>query len=161
MRRTLLWIALPVLLALVAGFALAAFLLTTEAGLQWFFPLVSRYVPGEVTVKELRGRLIGPLSIKGLKYRTGEFSLFIDSLSLDWMPYFLTSGEVYITRLAAEGIVYYRTGEEEPKRIRLPDIRLPLAVTLQNTVLKRIAVYHTLKSPPLVVSEAFLQMSSG
>ncbi|MFO0754780.1 MAG: translocation/assembly module TamB domain-containing protein [Thermodesulfovibrionales bacterium] len=165
MKRAFLWIALSLLLVLTAGFVFLAFLLATEAGLQRLFPLLSRYVPGEVTVAELRGRLIGPLSIKGLEYRTGSFSLFVDSLSLDWMPYFLASGEIYITRLTAEGITYIAAGEEKPspgpKRVRLPDIRLPLAVTLQNAEMKRIAVYPTQKGPPLVVNEAFLELSSG
>lgn len=165
MRRTLFWIALPVLLGLAGGFAFLVFLLATETGLQRLFPLLSRYVPGEMTVKELRGRFIGPLSIKGLQYRTGGFSLSIESLFLDWMPYFLTSGELYITRLTAEGITYVGAGEEKPppapKRIRLPDIRMPLAFTLQDVGLKRIAVYRTREDAPFIVNEAFLQVSSG
>ncbi|MEW5744783.1 MAG: translocation/assembly module TamB domain-containing protein [Nitrospirota bacterium] len=164
MKRALLALSASgvILLAAIAGGI--GFLVATERGLQLLLPRLVTFLPGEVSIEEARGRLIGPLSLNGVRYRAGGTTVTLERLSLDWMPYFLLSGEVYVTELNARGITVTTAGAEEgkaPSPPQLPEIRLPLAVTVRNALLSDITLVRGAPAPPVIINRIALDMDSG
>ena len=86
-RRKLPWILLLTFIVGVSGAGLS-FVGTTERGLQWAFSILARNIPGTLRVDHLAGRLIGPLSIRGLHYSTAKknITLSIEKLEADIRP---------------------------------------------------------------------------
>ena len=139
-RRKLPWI---LLLIFVMGLTLGAagFVATTENGLRWAFSTLVRNIPGELRVEQLDGRLIGPLSIRGLHYTTAEKNtvISIEKLDVDIHPLALLYERVHISRLAISGVNVTHTGSQEPLTA-LPNIQLPVGITLDQASISTVNV---------------------
>ncbi len=139
-RRTLPWI---LLLAFIISLILAAagFVTATERGLQWAFSVLARNIPGELHVDRLEGRLIGPLAIHGLRYTTTKKNivLSVDKLAADIRPLALLYERVHISQLDISGVNYTHTTNQEPLTA-LPEIQLPLGITLDQASITNITV---------------------
>ena len=62
------------------------YLSSTESGLKWMFARFVHLIPGDLSVKTLEGRLIGPMKINGLRYNADNYSITLDNLALEWRP---------------------------------------------------------------------------
>jgi translocation and assembly module TamB len=116
---------------LVAGGAVA-WLLTSEAGLRWAWGRAAAWSPGELTAERLEGRLIGPLAITGLDYRTDETRVRIGSLALDWEPGALLRGTLAVARLAIADVEVRHTPVPSTGRQPPTGLRLPLAIEIRD-----------------------------
>ena len=163
MKKRLLWISTVLLTPVIIAIGAIGFLVTTETGLKWLFPIIIRYIPGEVSVKEVRGMLIGPLSISGLRYSNEGITVALDSLYLNWMPYFLTSGEVVVTKLDIRGVTVKSKAEEEapPVAPRLPQIRLPLNIIVRNAAIRNIRIVRLNGKEDFIVNSVDFSISTG
>lgn len=139
-RRKLPWI---LLLTFIAGLSAAAvsFIAATENGLQWTFSMVARNIPGELHVEHIAGRLIGPLSLRGLRYTTPEknITLSIEKLDADIRPLALLYDRVHISRLDITGVNYTQLPSQEPPTAP-PDIQLPFGITLDQASITHLTV---------------------
>ncbi len=139
------WRKLPwiLLLAFIISLILAAagFVAATERGLQWVFSVLVRTIPGELHVDRLEGRLIGPLVIHGLRYTTTKKNivLSVDELAADIRPLALLYERVHISQLDISGVNYTHTTNQEPLTA-LPEIQLPLGITLDQASITNITV---------------------
>lgn len=91
-------------LALFAAAALT-FLATTTTGARWSLAVAGALAPGGLRIADVHGRLIGPLELEDVRYRstTGD-SIRIRALELDWRPRALFDNTVHITRLRLSGV---------------------------------------------------------
>ena len=140
LRRLLFWLSGLLLLALLA----AGFVISTETGLQSLIALAERVAPGQLTVDSVNGRLLGPLQIKGLRYEQGPLQLALGNANLDWQPSALFSGKVHITRLHFSDLdVQLPPGDSasSPEPLILPDIHLPLAVSISDLQSRAIRIH--------------------
>ncbi len=162
MKRLLLWIFVVLLVVLAAGAGIVGYAVSTEEGLKWLLSVAVEYMPGRVDIKTVHGRLIGPISVSGVRYSTEDFTIALDKLYLDWMPYFLSSGEIYITKLDVRGVSIESTAKKKaPPRKRLPEIRLPVNIAVKNAFIKDIRIVRADTAPPLVVEELSFGISTG
>ncbi len=118
------------LLALTAVALLAAavsVLLLTTAGLRW---VVGIATPGEVEYEDLDGRLIGPVSVTGLRWRQYDRELSIERATLDWTLSPLLSRHLHLRLVEADGIRWRSTSvpaaAPRPREPGLP--RLPVTI---------------------------------
>ena len=81
MKRNVLMIVF--LLILTVSCVLGYFTIT-ESGLRYIFSKMVTFVPGKLSAIELKGRLIGPIKISGLQYRSSELTVNLDSFYLEW-----------------------------------------------------------------------------
>ena len=140
LRRLLFWLSGLLLLALLA----AGFVISTETGLQSLIALAERVAPGQLTVDSVNGRLLGPLQIKGLRYEQGPLQLALGNANLDWQPSALFSGKVHITSLHFSDLdVQLPPGDSasSPEPLILPDIHLPLAVSISDLQSRAIRIH--------------------
>ncbi len=159
MKRWLGWsIIILIFLLGTAG----AVLSTTQWGLQWTLSQVSGLVPGELHIKTLRGRLLGPIHVEGIDYRQpGQRITSIQSIDLDWHPLALLNGTLNVSDIDITGVHYTPlTGAAAPQGHRgLPNITLPLKIRLQKATLKQLTVERA-NAPPIRIDQITLATSA-
>ncbi len=115
----------------VPGFAVS-----TETGFNGLLALAQRVLPGQLSYDQASGRLLGPLRIEGLRYQDGPLQVALASGEFDWQPADLLDGALTITRLHVDGLeLELPPGKDTPpsdQPLELPDIRLPLALTVAD-----------------------------
>jgi translocation and assembly module TamB len=124
---------LLILFVLLVGGA-AGYVLGTETGTRWLFTRVAPLVPGRLTVREVRGTLLGSLAVHGLHYRNASADIHLDALQFQWDPVRLLLAEVHIARLRVDGLHVAQTAQAPPseKKLTLPAIPIPITVILEQ-----------------------------
>lgn len=127
MRRLLLWGGVLGVLGLAS---VASWLMFSTGGLRWIVAKAQSRVPGTLTIDGIEGRLIGPLTFSGVRYRFEGKEFQAESLETDWSPNRLFSGEIYVKRLTIrEASVSAEPGPGGGgTRTTSPDIRIPVSV---------------------------------
>ncbi|MBA2408822.1 MAG: translocation/assembly module TamB domain-containing protein [Gammaproteobacteria bacterium] len=150
MKRLLKYTLLSVFVVLVLAVATLAFVAATETGTRAAWNLARGFLPDGLKVAAVEGRLLGPLVIRGLDYRTPDFHLSVRAGELRW-----TSGDLWRERvltvdlIGIDGVRYtqLRAAPPAPEKksgpLRLPEnIDLPLDVRLHKFRLQDVA-YRT------------------
>ncbi|MFZ0468068.1 MAG: hypothetical protein WAL92_04030, partial [Thiogranum sp.] len=108
MRRFLkyLFLVLTGLLALVLGGL--GILTGTESGSRWLVHQAVFYLPGELQVAGVNGRLISGLTLTGVDYRLDQTALRLEHLELRWRAAALLHGTLRIRQLRARGVQYHQ-----------------------------------------------------
>jgi len=128
------------LLLFVLGIGAAiGWLLTSESAFRWVVAQVQARVAGELKFAAISGRLMGPIAIEHLSYRTETSTLSVAKIDLDWRPWALLHGRLHISDASIAGVAIELTGI--PPRRRAP-WRVPMAIridagALHNLTLRR------------------------
>ncbi|MGH1440160.1 MAG: translocation/assembly module TamB domain-containing protein [Cellvibrionaceae bacterium] len=132
-------IALLVLLLIIA--LLTTWLSTTQSGLQWLSQRAISFSP-ELSIGNIKGRLIGPLSVDDLRYQTQEFDVNIKTINLDWQPSKLLLSTLVVNEITTSGIIFKQTAEpkEKPKDTSPPpkiediikNLQLPISILINK-----------------------------
>lgn len=153
-RRALVWrIALAFAIAFVGA---AVFFAATGAGLRLLWPYLARSFPGELVVESVEGKLIGPIHLRGLRYRDSA-SLTIERLEFDWRPAALLAGKLNIKRLHVDGVALAlppSSNETKPRAPFAPP-KLPLALSVADARLNRVSVTPAAGEPVFLDSAGF------
>ena len=123
------------LLTVVCVAVLLVYVSTSRHGLKLLWQNLQPLLPTELTIDSLEGRLSGPLTVTGLKFRNDDFSLELNAAELDWTPRRLLSGVLQVDRLVLEDGRYTPAETAAPRAasepVTLPDrMALPIAVQL-------------------------------
>ena len=159
MRRASRWVlvGIGVLLLSVAG--AASWLFSTESGLQFAVRQAMALGGEQFSLAQAQGRLIGPLSIRGLRLETETAVVTLDHATLDWSPRALFSQRVQIDTLigGALSVVLKETAERpSAPPSPLPQPLLPLAVVLQGAELEALTIAPS-GAEPLAARELVLR----
>ncbi len=134
------WLLLGVLLLAFIPLAGTAFLLGTESGLQFLIRAADQLAGPYFSAEQAQGRLIDSWQISKLRIQIkNAVDIRMDKLAWSWQPLDLfRSRELHVKQLAAQGLVISifksekKQGTEQPhKHITLPEIRLPLGLSLR------------------------------
>ena len=134
MRRRLLISGLLLLTLVVSG---SAWLCFTESGLQWVYRQSLEQLPGELTISEVSGKLVGPLKLSDFRYRHGSQKVNLRQARFDWNLWALLNGELEIREIYIEGLQIQLPQTEtnvfeSPTATAFPEIALPIAIDLQQ-----------------------------
>ncbi len=129
-RRTVAWILAG---SLAAATGALVFLAATTTGARWLVDLARALAPGDLQVAQVNGRLIGPLEIGGLRYRSpAGASIRVGRLALDWRPRALFDNTVHITHLSLDRVrVRTAPGPGAPRRPP-PHLRVPVKLVVDR-----------------------------
>lgn len=154
-RRWLPWLlALPVvLLAVLLGLWL--FLLHTDTGRDL---VLERAAPlAGLRYAEAEGSLDGPLTLRGATFDAGDVTIEADVLQLDLAPRALWSRRVRVESLRGEGLRVLLPAESparpEPAGdplLALPELRLPVAIAIEDARLRDLVVQRRGADEPLL-----------
>ena len=136
---------------------------TTQHGLKLLWRTLQPLLSAGLSVERLEGRLMGPLTVTGVKISTDSFDLSLHHAELEWTPYRLLSGVLQVDRLTLEDI-YYAPGESaapaatEP--LVLPErIALPVGLRLELFRVTDFTVEAADGSPALVIERGDVSLS--
>ncbi|MDZ7804773.1 translocation/assembly module TamB domain-containing protein [Thiohalophilus sp.] len=127
-------LAMLLLLLLLAGSGLF-WLVATESGLRWAYQQSSDFIPGELRIGKLEGRLFGRITATDLVYQHADTRVVLEQARLKWRPFELLTGSLVVSQLHVQSVsvtlpaAQQSTAEQE---VELPDIRLPVAVALED-----------------------------
>lgn len=162
--KTLKWLLIGLALVVVVLLGTLAFVAGTETGLRWAWNGAKDYLPAGVQVAEVRGRLIGPLAIRGVEIDNVSMHLSLDRLDLHWAASALLRGQVHIQGLTLAGLEYTALpsapqAQSDPPFSLPKAIHLPVTIALDNFKLEHVAIRTAPDAEPFVIDSAQLQAS--
>lgn len=159
MRRLL--ITLGWFPAVITGvLALAVLLIfTTEAGLSMSWSVVRDRLPDGIKIESVEGRLIGPLTVRGVDIDLPTLRLEAERLVFDWRPSRLAVAKIQIATLGAEAVdIELRPSElaEEP-RDQTPlslDFRAPITLVVEQVFIRDLSLKPAPDAEPILITSA-------
>ena len=150
---TLAGVLVTALLALLWGFG-------TQSGTRALWGLASGAVAG-LEAESVEGRLAGPLDLRGLRYSDDYRALEIGSVTLDWRPWRLLSGELILDRLHVSDVDYRQVRPSPPPEkeepFEIPErFSLPVDLDLRDVSVESLAYRASPEAEPVVVDRADL-----
>ena len=121
---------LAVLALLVLAVGAIGILTVSEPGSRWVINQALTWVPGEIQVGAIRGRLVTGLEIDAIDYREAQTSVQADRLVLRWQPADLLRGTVRVRQLLLDNLAVTSTGESVESTAFTPPERIPLPITV-------------------------------
>jgi len=153
-RGKFLWLLLPFSL-LLAG----AVLLYSSWGLALVLRLAAATLPGELSIASHQGSLVGPISLRDVRYRNDQVDVVIRQLDLDWHVLALFSGRLEISKLGVDNIAIdlkpARQAQASQQQVKL---FIPIAINVQQANVNQLALKTAPAAEPIHISQ--LQLSA-
>ena len=157
-------LALLVLLLLLAGSGLF-WLGASESGLRWIYQQSSEFIPGELRIGKLEGRLFGRITAIDLVYQQADTRVALDRATLKWRPFELLTGNLVVSQLHVQSVAITLPATQQAAQqskaeqvVELPDIRLPVNLALEDI---RIDDIHIMRdAQQFVLQQVILNASS-
>lgn len=145
------------LFLIVSGAVFVTVFLTSEWGLQRTYSFFKNKIPGSLELVSLKGRLIGPVRTTGLVYESSEVTVRLEQAQLDWDIFSLLGGELHVRALSAKGLQYsaVASSNSSSEKLVLPDIVLPVSVTIDSAHLENISINTGSEEAFLITDIAF------
>src|SRR5690606_29914081 len=97
----------------------------TESGLRAVWRIAAGFVPAEVGVGVVDGRLVGPMVLTDVRYGAENLEASVERIELDWQPRALLRGVLAVDYLRAAGVDVVRLPEatqpDDGEPFRLPE----------------------------------------
>lgn len=128
-NKKLSWIRCLLKSLLLVVFLLSGYLiLNTEKGLKAAILFGEEFLPGQLTIKIIHGRLLGPIQLKELYYQNNKINLYISETQFDWhwndlLKGKLNLGPIFIDKLNL--FVKQKTNQKKLNSYRQKTFRLP------------------------------------
>ncbi len=156
MKRIILSAMLVMLLVLIGSVWLV---LNTQWGLDRAHDLVTRSVPGKLSIQSLRGTLRGPIRLFGISYTDDDIDIKLERLEVDWQLIKLLTGTLRISEFDAQGLrIKLPEATQQRKSATPTSIALPFSVEIINADLSH-AHISTKSRPPFIIKHINLQAS--
>ncbi len=145
MKRIGLFIFLVLLVLLLCFFS---WISMTASGLQWAYQIASPYIPAQISLQKLEGRLSGPVKVSGFSYQQADGSVYrIEQIELDWNPLSLLSSKLDIQSLHAKTIQLTQADSTfSDSKITLPEIHLPVQIQIDNMLIEDLTLIQQQQS---------------
>lgn len=136
----------------------------TESGLHWIVAQAQRFVPGELQVNKIEGRLFGTLRAEGVTYQQDDgLNVQLEQAEWSWKPAALSSGHLHVPKLHVQGVdVQLPPSSANPSTtststIQIPDIDLPVSIALDDVTVERVNLKLPGQAEPIVIDRLHLQ----
>jgi len=123
------------IVALLIPSVVILWLLFSESALQWAFQRALPYLPGQLHITQLEGRLTGPITLNGLRYQYEGTQISAEQLVINWHPGALLGGAVDITQLHGRKLTVTLADTPRTEPLTLPDIDLPWRLAVRDVQL--------------------------
>ncbi|MFO7604161.1 MAG: hypothetical protein R6X06_10155, partial [Gammaproteobacteria bacterium] len=135
-----------ILLLVVVTALLLSWLGATDSGLRWAYGQASAYIPAELHIARLEGRLFGRITASDISYQQAGVQVSLAQASLRWRPLELFTGSIAISQLRAQSLTITLPPGEQPAQVgngpalQLPDIRLPWRLRLDDIEISDVTI---------------------
>lgn len=161
MRKRFKWLAfivgvLPALLLMVL-----AWLLLTESAAKVAMRAATATLSG-LEIDNVNGRIIGPLQLRGLRYRSKTLDVTLATAKLEWRFNKLLVGELVVDQLALIGLQVVSRGApaeaESTEPLTLPQsLPLPITITINDASLAQLEYRSGDENEPFLIDKLHLQ----
>ena len=127
-NKKLSWIKWSLRGLLIGAFLLGGYLfLNTEEGLEITISMVKEFLPGQLKINNIQGRLIGPILVKELYYQNKKINLYISKAQFDWQWKDLFQGKLNFGPVLIDKLIFIINQKTSQKQITYPQqsFRLP------------------------------------
>jgi len=144
MRRTRLIIVLSLLLPVI----LLSWLTLSQSGMRWLYQQVEFYLPLELSIASMEGKLIGPITVSGFEYQQDGMLIKAKQITLDWQPAELLIAHIDISQLHIRSLDIVLPDTEsaaqaqpdQPSITILPEINLPWRLLLKDGLVDGLSI---------------------
>lgn len=162
-----LWRILLSIFGLLLLLCLGIFLLLwTEIGTQFLFIQAQQYVPA-LHVAQVRGNLLDRLELQGLSYTSSEVNFQSEQTVFVWHSSELLQGKLHLSefklntakvKLPPSAPAPQPTEKKPFQKPELPDIKLPLAIQIDDISLQKLSIQQG-EQAPIEINSINLQAS--
>lgn len=123
----------------------------------WITPSI---IPGVLNVEEATGTLLGPLSLKQVRYQQQGMLLTVDQLNLDWQSRALLSGQLRINSLQANSVAMTLTDQKKKQQAEAVspeiDFNLPIDIDITNFAINQLSIQTAKAAEPIIIEQLTL-----
>jgi translocation and assembly module TamB len=138
--RWLKYIAYTIITIVIALLIVLMLIATTNTGLRWGFSIIRHALPGELQIGEIKGRLMGPLTLQDISYRNDSMSVNVTHVYLEGSLLPLIFKDLDLKTLIVEGVRYQQLATSKKKSEPFQWNGLPIKVNIPNVDIKDIAI---------------------
>ncbi|MCC2666305.1 MAG: hypothetical protein K0S63_221 [Gammaproteobacteria bacterium] len=133
------------------------FIAVTPQGLRWSYHLLQKTLPGELTVKNLQGRLIGPLQFEELNFYSDKIQVDIKQGFINWRLRHLLLGRFVVAKAQAESIdLFIAEKQSDSPAFDWQSLSIPLNFTFKTISVENLRI-QTGEQKPILVQHILLQ----
>lgn len=136
------WLKYSSIFLLLTVLCCLVLLTVTNWGLSLVLYFASIFIPGQLSVAQTDGDLLGPMQFEKVEYRHESVHVAIRRLELDWQLRSLLSGELHVNTLLVSDLkVELQTQSDAvaaEESAGIETIVLPLEITVDNTRIDKI-----------------------
>ena len=132
-------------LLFVLLFGLLAWLGISQSGLDWAYRQALPYLPEQLSSQPPEGRLIGPITLRDVRFEQAGHRLQAAEVRVDWHPGALLAARIHISQLRVRQLDIQLAGtdtqadaDQADQPLTLPDIQLPLRMRLEQVSIEDI-----------------------
>ncbi len=154
---------LSTLLLLLLGSGLT-WVIATENGLRFLVNQAQQWLPGELKIDTLRGRLIDNFSGAGISYRHQDTVIKLGFVSLAWEAKALLKAQIHIQHWQVDQLEVdlpkpVEQTDQPTTPFELPSIKLPVAIALDEVQLTQIKINRA-QTEPIIIDHIVLHSTS-
>ncbi|RJS92552.1 translocation/assembly module TamB domain-containing protein [Salinisphaera sp. Q1T1-3] len=157
------WVLIVLLVLLVVIIGLVGWVAGTRSGTAFAWHQANRFLPDTLHIDNVDGRLIGPLHVDGVSYRTDTMTASVGSIDFDMDFSAIWHRTVHIQHLDVNNVDYTVTGtapeapETESQPFSMPEqIDLPVTVVLDRLSISNVKAITAPDAEPLRVDRLAL-----
>ena len=163
-RRKYLLLLIPITLLVLLWLALVS-----NWGLALGLRIAAAVIPGELSVRQSQGSLLGPIQLRSLRYHNAQVTVSIQQLDLEWRLRQLLRGKLSIGHLALEDIdinvqtqATSQTTQRATEKAPQPSsIILPIGLDIEQASLDKLTITTSDSSTPIVIDRVDLSASGN
>lgn len=122
-----------------------SWLTMSNAGLQWAYQQAKPYLPDELSINSIEGKLFGPVTVKELEYKNNDTHIKSRQIIIDWKPLdlLLTQIDIHSLHIQSLSIVLPDSEQNQSQKnqgLSLPNINLPWNIKISNAVIDGVSL---------------------
>src|SRR5699024_10176245 len=117
------WLLLGLAVLLLVLVVLMGWIGGTRSGLNFAWSLLAPRLPETLAVADIEGRLIGPLTLTGVKIDNDKKHIVVDELQIVWRAFDLLSANPHVENVSLRGVQYAVKQPSEEESTLLPMLK--------------------------------------
>lgn len=163
MKKWILRITIGLFTCLFLAIGTIFFLLGTQSGTDFIVSQAEKYMNGQLKIASASGNILDHLEIKEILFDSPTGRVNLGKLVLDWKSSDLFRLNFHIVELRADNISYTalpQASDPETKTepISLPNLSLPIRITIENLAVNNFTFYVNPDTEPLMVNHSSLAL---
>ena len=149
---------LVLILSVIVG---ASWLVGTESGLRMAWRVASGYLPEDLVVGAIEGRIAGPVVLRNVRFNSPTLDVSVEQIFVEWELRALFARRVHVTLLELENVAVTSLPDTSaeisaPEMNVLDAVQLPVEIQLDQAVVNNVTYLTAPEAEPVILDRASL-----